>query len=94
TDEQLNSFEPSLVRAEATKDDLIMTIVEAVSRLQGVSSRELTPLVEAINPDALERLFSDSLRGDARESGYVTFPYAGCQVTVHADGEVVVTYGE
>jgi hypothetical protein len=93
-EEELTSFEPSLVRAEADESDLVMTIIESVSKLKGVDPKQLTPLVEAINPDALGRLFADSLDGESRDGGYVTFPYAGCQVTVHADGEVVVTFGE
>lgn len=44
------------------------------------------PLYEAIDPDALDRLF-----GERDTEGHVEFVMAGCQIRVRADGVVVVT---
>lgn len=62
--------------------------VESISGGEDASSR-VSPLYRSVDPDALDALFrptAGSLRGDGR----VTFSYAGCEVTVRADGVVRV----
>jgi hypothetical protein len=51
------------------------------------TERELDPLYEAIDPDALDDLFDRPASGPADR---ITFEYAGCTVTVGSDRRVVV----
>lgn len=53
-------------------------------------SKVLPPLYDAVDPDALTRLSSDSATdADVR----ITFPFAGCTVTVAGNDAVLVTEG-
>ncbi|MFC6887970.1 HalOD1 output domain-containing protein [Halorubrum trueperi] len=64
-----------------------MKVVEAVADELGIDSTEVeTPLLEVIDPDALDALF----RGQGR-SGMVRFSYYGYRVVVQEDGQVVLT---
>lgn len=78
-----------------------MTVVTATAQLHGVDAIDLPPLSEAIDPDALCQLFAPLARvaatdGGTRGSiaparGRIGFRYAACDVTVWADGTVIVT---
>lgn len=60
-------------------------VVSAVADATGQSPLEIPPLVETIDPDALNALFRTA---NGSESGIlVSFEYADCYVTV--DGETV-----
>jgi len=64
---------------------LCQTVVSEVAEYKGVEETELeTPLFEAVDPDALERLFRET-------TGLVTFEYDGCSVTVDHRGTVSVS---
>ncbi|MFB6080292.1 MAG: HalOD1 output domain-containing protein [Haloferacaceae archaeon] len=65
---------------------LTTAIAEAVSAASGTPIRELPPLYDAIDPDALSALFSGR-----RTSGRVEFRYAGHVVAVTADRTVDVS---
>ncbi|AFK19738.1 hypothetical protein E6P09_01470 [Haloferax mediterranei ATCC 33500] len=84
------------------QDTLAVTVVSATAQLIDKDVSELPPLSETIDPDALSRLFAPLSRepasgepivrgskGSAR--GRVRFRYAACDVTVWADGTVMVT---
>jgi len=60
-------------------------IVEAVADAKDVSSLELDPLYDVVDPDALDGFFQ------AGAAGRIEFIYEGCEVVVHADGDVDVT---
>jgi len=60
-------------------------IVEAVADAKDVSSLELDPLYDVVDPDAMDGLFQ------AGAAGRIEFVYEGCKVVVHADGDVDVT---
>ena len=47
-------------------------------------------IATAVDPDALEALFAPRNGDEQRNRGHLTFPVAGCDVTVYAHGEVVV----
>lgn len=67
-------------------------VVEAIAEREGVDPADLElPLYEAIDPDALDALFSPP--GGNREpvSGRISFVYGGYNVEVAGDGEVTVT---
>lgn len=67
---------------------LSTAVVEAVSSASETPLLELPPLCDAIDPDALDTLFSGS-HTDRR----LEFRYAGCLVTVHGNGTVDVSTG-
>lgn len=67
-------------------------VVEAVADALGVSPIELDPpLHRAVNPDALDALFRSNWSSDRVTQ--VSFTYAGCEVTVRGQGEIVVESG-
>ena len=64
-------------------------VVERVADRAGTDTRRLPPLYDAIDPDALDALFSTSLRRPTPK-GTVTFRYDGYDVSVASDGSVEV----
>lgn len=61
-------------------------VVEAVAEVEGVHPVDLTPpLYEAIDPEALDRIFEV-----APAIGKVTFNYNSCEVSVFSDGYVAI----
>ncbi|WP_164471144.1 HalOD1 output domain-containing protein [Halorubrum sp. CSM-61] len=66
-------------------------VVESVADALETAPEELGPLYEAIDPDALDRLFESPHRF---ASGRVTFAFEGRTVTVDADGRIDVSPGE
>lgn len=59
-------------------------VVEAVAEKENVDERELELLSNAIDPDALDELFSTTRNGKTRK-GYVRFRYEGYEIEVHGD---------
>lgn len=55
-------------------------VVEMVAATENVDQTDLPPLYEAIDPDALDKLFES--RSDDRTPMEVTFTYYGHEVTV------------
>lgn len=79
-----------LTSGDWTEVDSISTAVtSAVARLADVEATDLEPLARSVDPDALEALFRPTFDGHPRPGGRVTFPFAGYEVTVRADGTVV-----
>lgn len=66
------------------------TVVLAVAEATGDDAMELPPLYDTVDPDALNRLFEDRTDSIERLGGSFEFAYAGCDVTVRADGTVDV----
>lgn len=60
------------------------TVVQAIADAEDTTPLELSPLYEAIDPDALNTLFQ------GRTAGRVTFDYEGYTVTVGQNGEVTI----
>lgn len=63
-------------------------VVEQVAEAKNTSPLDVTPLFDCVDPDALDRLFRDGPGSTVRDQGRITFPMAGCEVTVWADGTV------
>lgn len=61
-----------------------MAVVDAVAEELGVDPVALGPLAYEIDPDALNKLVH------SMDSGTITFPFEGFDVTVDADGEVTL----
>ncbi|MFC7233460.1 HalOD1 output domain-containing protein [Saliphagus sp. GCM10025308] len=64
-------------------------IVDEVAALEDTDPLELPPLYDAVEPDALESIFSTTLGGTTRV-GRVEFPYAGHTITMEVEEEPVV----
>lgn len=56
--------------------------------------REPEPLFEAVEPDGLDSLFSPGAPFPLRNEGHLTFPVGDYEVTVHADGLIVIDPGD
>lgn len=65
------------------------TVVSSVAAYKGVDAGALPPLYDALDPDALDALFSTP----GGSPGRVTFDYAGCTVECASDGSVDVRDG-
>lgn len=63
-------------------------IITTVASLAGVPADELPPLYEYADPDALDGLFDSA---DARSDLQLSFSYLDYDVTVHQEGEIVIT---
>lgn len=83
-----DTMEPTINTIEY--EQISQRVVEKVAAKTGIESHNLPPLYDQIDPDGLTHLFADT-SGSRRNRGRVTFPMAGCQVTVHAYGAVEVT---
>lgn len=69
---------------------LCLSIVEAVASARGVAPEDFdTPLYEAVDTDALEVLFEQTVSGEERR-GWVSFDYCGYRVVVDSDRHVSV----
>ncbi|WP_135822856.1 HalOD1 output domain-containing protein [Halostella litorea] len=70
-------------------ESITETVVWAVAEAKGVDPLDLdAPLYDSVDPDALQRIL------DAESfEGQIGFSLAGCDVTVHHDGRVVVAGG-
>ncbi|WP_251341396.1 HalOD1 output domain-containing protein [Haloplanus halophilus] len=75
--------------SETSDIELSVTVVHAVLEATGKEPTEVN-LNDAIQPDALNRLFGDKHDGTPRSGGTLTFAFAGCEVTVTGDGEIRV----
>lgn len=63
-------------------------VVQAIAARTDEDPLELSPLYEAVDPDALDALFGGPAREGSGSVGKVRFVYEGYEVTVHADGTV------
>lgn len=64
-------------------------VVMDTARVAGVDPLELPPLLDAVDPEALDQLFART--NDAVRRGSIEFPYAGYTVTVEAGSETTIT---
>lgn len=73
----------------ATDEQISDVVIEALAAANGTDPCDLPKLYEVIDLDALDRLVRRD--GDRQHTGVrVEFVVAGCDVTVEADGRVVV----
>jgi hypothetical protein len=86
---EYESETPLRVQADwSGTETLDSAVTNAISRATGVSVTELAPLYEYMDPDALHE-FVASMRDRETETS-VSFQYEGHDVTVRADGEILV----
>lgn len=67
-----------------------IAVIEALSAHYGVDPLDLDPLYEAIDPEALDALFT---RDDGSPGLTVQFSYNGCEVEVLEDGTIEISKG-
>jgi hypothetical protein len=73
-------------------DELTTSIIQSVSAVTGDLPRELDPLYNVIDPDALKDLFDKPRRNPLEHNGvYVTFKFASCEIAISWDGEIRIT---
>nr|WP_232794595.1 HalOD1 output domain-containing protein [Haloarcula taiwanensis] len=65
-------------------------VVKAVSTVEGCPSTSLPPLYNAVNPEALERVFTVTKRDAPDRSGRITFQYSESVVTIDKNGYLEV----
>ncbi|WP_255198783.1 HalOD1 output domain-containing protein [Halorarius litoreus] len=84
-----NSTDPIYERTyHSTSESLVSVIIDAIANAAGVEPAALDkPLYEAIDTDALSKLFHNL---DGSVDGYVAFNYLSYRVFVHSDGAVAV----
>ncbi|SFG10417.1 hypothetical protein SAMN04488063_1431 [Halopelagius inordinatus] len=82
----MSTVDSSSTSAADGETSVSFAVVEAVSAAVETPPLELPPLARAIDPDALNALFTDS-----RPGSQVEFRYAGCVVTVRSDRTVTVS---
>lgn len=66
-------------------------VIRAIADTSAIAPTELPPIYEAIDPDALERLFQRQMNGVPRRGGTVEFDYAGYSVRISFDRTLDVT---
>lgn len=74
----------------STNESLTVSVLAVVEVASTVSTDDLPPLHDYIDPDGLDNLFAPTNSGPERACGKVTFPYGGCLVTIAADGVITV----
>lgn len=72
----------------SAEESVVSTVVTAIAELSGRSSIE--PLHDRIDTDALEALFRPISTDRRRDRGHVRFPVEGYDVTVDANGLIVI----
>lgn len=75
-----------VIRRSDHPEPMAYAIVEAVCVVTEQTMLDIEPLHDAINPDALETLLTDTPTG----STVVRFSYAGCEVEITGSGEIIV----
>lgn len=85
-------IDTSRERGADTSESTSTAVVEAIAEHAGVDPADLElPLYEAIDPDALDALFSPPEGSRRPVSGRISFVYGGYDVEVTGEGEVTVT---
>lgn len=75
----------AVVRSQRGDEPASYAVTVAVSDATDTAVCDLEPLQHVVDVDALNALF------EQQAAGWLTFRYAGCNVTVSADGPTVAT---
>ena len=68
------------------------SVIELVATVTGTSPEHMSPLFDAVDPDALNTIFDhETHQSGASSQTQVSFRFNGCDVTVYADGRTVVS---
>lgn len=66
-------------------------VIAAVAAITGEQPVALSPLYDAIDPDALDSLVAHARETATTATHRLTFDYEGCEVAVHGTGRVEIT---
>lgn len=80
----MSANSPSVERP-ITDEPPSLAVVLAVSAALDADPDQLDPLYDAVDPDALDRIFQQGT------VGHVNFEWAGCEVVITGDSTVLVT---
>lgn len=69
-------------------EQLSQAVIAAVADAEQADPLDLTPLYQAIDPDALDSLFKSVAGEGTRAVDEISFEYHGYDVTVAADGDI------
>lgn len=69
---------------EPAREAVSLAIVSEVAERKDADPATLDPLYEAVDPDAVDALFTREFEG------WIEFEYADCAVRVHGDGAIRV----
>ena len=76
---------------EKTYEPVSTTVLAALTAAVDVEIEDLEGIRTYVDPDALNALFDHWGSGEGRvDAGSVSFPFAGCTVTVSTDGEIEI----
>jgi len=90
-DPSLDRGERPAYRIATSGEDPTVSVPRAVAAItDSEPTDEGLVLYDAVDPDALRRLFGDRRDGSPRTQGRVVFELRGCRVEVRADGDHVV----
>jgi hypothetical protein len=82
---------PSRKRVDfRTSDSASVDVTQAVTEVTGKRIRDLTPLNDVLDPDALDTLVDGGSGTGSSESVKISFEYHGLQVTVTGTGEITL----
>lgn len=73
-----------------SQGSLSVTLVTALAEVADVDPTEMQQLGTHVDPDALDALFEPRTDGDARSAGRLELPIDEFDVTVYADGEIII----
>ncbi|MFH5799134.1 HalOD1 output domain-containing protein [Haladaptatus sp. CMAA 1911] len=66
------------------------TVIQAIASIGGIDPTETRiPLMDVLDPDALDALFTRDPRGN-RTVGHITFSIDGLTMFVHSNGHVIL----
>ncbi|WP_206424948.1 HalOD1 output domain-containing protein [Halosimplex salinum] len=69
--------------------DISIAVIEVLAEARGVEPVEMDePLYDVVDPDALDQLFTG--QAETAVGGRVVFELGDHEVTVHADGDILV----
>ena len=79
-----------IVDSQAAPESVSVAVVTAVAEVLDRDPATIGPLYDAIDPDALDRLFASTNTTARKGAGQVMFSVEGCEVTVYANGRLEV----
>lgn len=66
-------------------------IVQTVAIAENKQPEALTPLAEAIDPDAINRIIGDNMPNEASDEKTLSFMYLDYEITIRSSGRIKVT---
>lgn len=79
-DDDAESYHVACERSEPVSTNVVLS----VAAIEGKAPTDLPPLAMSVDPDALDDLFADDVRGR------LSFSYAGYEVTIRGGGRLEI----